>query len=85
MTKKHFEEIANNLNYRALVIFNGEATYQEKWYALSTLLALVYDLVQTFSKFNNNFDGGRFIQASQVAKYKLELERGQATKIASGI
>jgi len=85
MTKKHFEAIAENLDYRALVIFNGEATYQEKWYALSTLLALVYDLVQTFSQFNKNFDGGRFIQASQVAKYKLELEREQATKIASGI
>ena len=85
MTKKHFEEIANNLDYRALVIFNGKATYQEKWYALSTLLALVYDLVQTFSKFNNNFDGGKFIQASKVSKYKLELEREQATKIATGI
>ena len=85
MTKKHFEAIAENLEYRALVIFNGEATYQEKWYALSTLLALVYDLVQTFSKFNNNFDGGRFIHQSQVARCKLELEREQATKIASGI
>lgn len=85
MTKKHFEAIAENLEYRALVIFNGEATYQEKWYALSTLLALVYDLVQTFSKFNNNFDGGRFIQASQVARCKLELEREKATEIASGI
>jgi len=85
MTKKHFEAIAKNLDYRALVIFNGEATYQEKWYALSTLLALVYDLVETFSKFNDNLDSGKFIEATQVAKYKLELEREQATNIASGI
>lgn len=85
MTKKHFEEIANNLDYRAKVIFNDESTYHEKWYALAILQALVYDLVQTFSKFNDNFDSGRFIQASQVDKYKLELEREQAYKIATGI
>jgi len=85
MTKKHFEAMAKDVEYRALVIFNGEETYQEKWFALATLLAFVYDLVETFSRFNKNFDGGKFIQASQVAKYKLELEREQATKIASGI
>jgi len=85
MNKKHFEAIAEDVKYRALVIFNGEETYQEKWFALATLHAFVYDLAETFSKFNDNFDSGRFIEATQVAKYKLELEREQATKIASGI
>ena len=85
MTKKHFEAIAKDVKYRAEVIFHGEATYQEKWYALATLHAFVYDLVSTFSKFNDNFNSGKFIEATQVAKYKLELERVQATKIASGI
>ena len=83
MTKKHFEEIANNLEYRALVIFNGEATYQEKWYALSTLLALVYDLVQTFSQFNKNFDGGRILSETKVniLKYRSSLSMVEKGKL----
>ena len=85
MTKKHFEAIAENLKYRAAVIFKEETSYNERWYALQTLNATVYDLVETFSKFNDNFDGPRFMEATQVARYKLELEREQATKIATGI
>ena len=85
MTKKHFEAIAENLEYRAAVIFKEDTSYNERWYALQTLNATVYDLVETFSKFNDNFDGPRFMEATQVARYKLELEREQATKIATGI
>ena len=83
MTKKHFEAIAENLEYRAAVIFKEDTSYNERWYALQTLNATVYDLVETFSKFNDNFDGPRFMEATQVARYKLERE--QATKIATGI
>ena len=85
MTKKHFEAIAKDIEYRAAVIFKGESSYDERWFALQTLHAFVYDLISTFSKFNDNFDGGRFMEATQVARYKLELEREQATKIATGI
>ena len=85
MTKKHFEEIANEIKYRAIVVFNGEETYEEKWFALLTLTNLVYELSQTFKRFNENFDSGRFIQATEVLKYKLELEREQATNVATGL
>ena len=85
MTKKHFEAIAKDVEYRASAIFNGEETYQEKWFALATLQAFVYDLAETFNGFNENFDMSRFIQATNIRKYKLELEREQATKIASGV
>jgi len=85
MTKKHFEAIAENLDYKASAIFNGEETYQEKWFALAILQGFVYDLAITFKGFNENFDMSRFIQSTNITKYKLELEREQATKIASGI
>tara|TARA_B100001778_G_scaffold273909_1_gene236411 strand:+ start:191 stop:451 length:261 start_codon:yes stop_codon:yes gene_type:complete len=86
MTKKHFEAIAENFKYRAAVIFKDtEISYDERWYALQILTVTVYDLVDTFYGFNDNFDGPRFLEATQVARYKLELEREQATKIAEGI
>lgn len=79
------ENIALLKTQMAAVIFKGESSYDERWFALQTLHAFVYDLISTFSKFNDNFDGGRFMEATQVARYKLELEREQATKIATGI
>ena len=86
MTKKHFEAIADDFKYRAQVIFSGDyPSYDEKWYALSTLNATVYDLAETFQRFNPNFSQGLFIEAFEVGAFKLELERERATEIASGL
>ena len=86
MTKKHFEAIANDFQYRARVIFEAEyPSYQEKWFALSTLNATAYDLAETFQKFNPNFNQALFIEACEVGAFKVELERERATAIASGL
>ena len=86
MTKKHFQAIAGDFQYRAQVIFHAEyPSYEEKWFALSALNATAYDLAETFQKFNPNFNQGLFIEACEVGAFKLELERVRATEIASGI
>tara|TARA_R110000823_G_C15742478_1_gene481001 strand:+ start:50 stop:310 length:261 start_codon:yes stop_codon:yes gene_type:complete len=86
MTKKHFQAVANDFKYRAQVIYEGEySTYEEKWFALSTLNATAYDLSRTFQKFNPNFNQGLFIEACEVGAYKLELERERASYIATGL
>ena len=86
MTKKHFEAIANDFKYRAQVIFEGEyPSYEEKWFGLSTLNATVYDLAETFQRFNPNFNQALFIKACEVGAFKLELERQRATEIATGV
>ena len=86
MTKKHFDKIAKDINERALVIFHSEeSSYTEKWYGLTTLYHLINDLCSNFSQFNKNFSAYTFIVACGVNKLKLELEREQATRIATGI
>lgn len=86
MTKKHFEAIANDFAYRARVISETDiSSYDEKWYALSTLNATVYDLAETFQGFNPNFNQALFIEACKVGAFKLELERERATAIATGL
>jgi len=85
MTKKHFEIIANDLNTRAIKVISTESSYEEKWFGLFTLEQLVIDFVNSFNKLNINFDDSKFIQSCGVSKLKRELEREQATKIASGV
>ena len=86
MTKKHFEAIAKDIHFRATEIYEyKDYTYQEKWTALATLNATVYDLRNTFAKFNPNFSHSTFIIACGVHGLKLELERQRATEIATGV
>jgi len=86
MTKKHFEKIAEDINKQGIIIQNMDnCSYDEKWFAFLILEDLTNDLLNTFSEFNNNFDMDKFIKACGIRKLKLELEREQATKIASGI
>ena len=86
MTKKHFEAIAKSIHLQAIGIYEYEDyTYDEKWLALATLNATVYDLRHTFAKFNPNFSPSTFIIACGVHGLKLELERERATTIASGL
>ena len=86
MTKKHFEAIANDIHFRATEIYEyKDYTYEEKWLALATLNATVYDLRNTFAKFNPNFSPSTFIAACGVNGFKLKLERERATAIATGL
>jgi len=74
MTKKHFEAIAEDINKRAMVIFfSQELTNDDKHIALHTLKHMAYDLGNTFSKFNDNFDYDKFIKACAVADIKEDL------------
>ena len=74
MTKKHFEAVAEDINKRALVIFfSQEMTDKEKFAGLHTLSHLAYDLGHTFTKFNDNFDYYKFIEACGVQKLKHDI------------
>ena len=70
MNKKHFEAIAEDINKRAMVVyFSQELSRNEKYTALHTLLHMSQDLGSTFSRFNDNFNYQKFIDACDVAGY----------------
>ena len=69
MNKDIVETIARKINHRATVVqYSDEMTYHDKWYALYTLLHLMYDFADTFRKLSVNFDRDRFFQSCGVRK-----------------
>ena len=81
MNKDIVETIARKINHRATVVqYSDEMTYHDKWYALYTLLHLMYDFDNWFYNAIDDFDSERFFKLCSVRLIMDEISEHLSDK-----